>query len=65
MYCNTLWDCLYFFKNPYMTCDLYFKLLLCNEEILLKLSQSCIAIEHTLLYPLLYAHYYTIKIGIV
>ena len=30
-----------------MSCNLYFQLLICNETILLKLSESCIAMKHT------------------
>ena len=33
VYCNTLSDCLYCSKNHYMSCDLYFQLLLCNDSL--------------------------------
>ena len=41
VYCNTLWDCLYCFKNHYMTCDLYFQLLLCNYSLKVMSVMHC------------------------
>ena len=41
VYCNTLLDCLYCFKNHYMTCDLYFQLLLCNDSLKVMSVMHC------------------------